>query len=125
MNKHIILASLVAMAIPAAAFAHAEVETSTPADGATVKSVKAVTLNFEEAMIPATTTAQIVMTAMPGMANHNPMQIKNFTTAWSHGNKTLTLNLKSALKAGTYEARWQGAGDDGHRVSGAVHFKVG
>ncbi|HSG35741.1 MAG TPA: copper resistance protein CopC, partial [Sphingomonadaceae bacterium] len=75
--------------------------------------------------IPATASTQLIMTAMPGMANHANLEIKNFTTNWSNSNKTLTINLKNKLKAGTYEARWQGAGADGHRMSGTVHFDVG
>jgi hypothetical protein len=128
MKTRILLSSILAglaLALPVSADAHADVASSTPAEGAVAKSVKEITLNFNEAMIPATTTTQLVMTAMPGMANHNPMQIKNFTTAWSNGNKTVTLALKTALRAGTYEVRWQGAGDDGHRMNGTVHFKVG
>ena len=124
MKKHLFLSSLFALAIPAVALAHAEIESSTPAEGATVSSVNTVTLNFEEAMIPATTTAQIVMTAMPSTANHDPMQIRTFTTAWSHGNKTMTMSLRNALRPGTYEVRWAGAGGDGHRMTGTVHFRV-
>ena len=58
------------------------------------------------------------MTAMPGMANHGEMVIRNFTTAWSNGNKTMTLTLRQPLRAGTYDVRWQAAGADGHRELG-------
>jgi len=128
MKNRLILLSLatgIALGAPMAALAHSSVASSTPAEGTTVKAVRSITLNFSETMIPATTSTQLVMTAMPGAANHGTMQIKNFTTAWSNGNKTMTLSLGSALKAGTYEARWQGAGADGHRMSGKLTFKVG
>jgi len=65
------------------------------------------------------------MTAMPGMANHGEMAIRNFTTSWSNGNKTMTLTLKKPLAKGTYEVRWQAAGADGHRMTGKVSFIVG
>ncbi len=110
------------LAVSTAALAHTKVVASTPAQGATVKSPRVVTLTFSEALLPPTAAASIVMTAMPGMANHGEMMIRNFTTAWSNGNKTMTLKLKQPLRAGTYEARWQAAGADGHRMKGVVDF---
>jgi copper resistance protein C len=112
------------LAAPTAAFAHAKVVASTPAQGATVKAPRAVTLTFSEALLPPTAAASIVMTAMPGMANHGEMVIRNFTIAWSDGNKTMTLSLKQPLRAGSYDVRWQAAGADGHRMKGAVSFTV-
>ncbi len=112
------------LAGPTAALAHTKVVASTPAQGATVKGPRVVTFTFSEALMPPTAAANIVMTAMPGMANHGEMVIRNFTTAWSNGNKTMTLKLKQPLRAGTYEARWQAAGADGHRMKGVVNFVV-
>ena len=109
---------------PAAALAHAKVVASTPAQGSTVAKPRVVTLTFSEALLPPTAAASIVMTAMPGMANHSPMVIRNFKTAWSNGNRTMTLTLRQPLRTGTYEARWQAAGADGHRMNGAVTFVV-
>ncbi len=110
------------LALPTAAYAHTKVVASTPAQGATVKGPRVVTLTFSEALLPPTAAASIVMTAMPGMTNHGEMVIRNFTTAWSNGNKTMTLKLKQPLRAGTYETRWQAAGADGHRMKGVVNF---
>ena len=76
------------LAAPSIALAHTRVVASTPAEGATVARPRAVTLTFSEALLPPTAAASIVMTAMPGMANHGEMVIRNFTTAWSNGNKT-------------------------------------
>lgn len=64
------------------------------------------------------------MTAMPGMANHGEMPIRNFTTSWSDDGKTMTLALKKPLPAGTYEVRWQAAAADGHGMNGTVSFEV-
>lgn len=112
------------LAMPATALAHTKVVASTPAEGATVASAKTVTLTFSEALLPPTAAASIVMTAMPGMPNHGEIVIRNFTTAWSNGNKTMTLNLTRPLAKGTYEVRWQAAGADGHRMKGTVTFNI-
>ncbi len=112
-------------ALPDAALARAMVVASTPAQGATVPKARVVTLTFSESLRPASAAASIVMTAMPGMANHGEMAIRNFTTAWSNDNRTMTLNLAKPLPKGTYEVRWQAAGEDGHRVSGKVSFFIG
>lgn len=117
-------AILMAAAMPGPAVAHSKVVASTPAEGATVKSPRTLSLTFSEAMLPPTVAASIVMTAMPGVENHGEMVIRNFTTAWSNDNKTVTLNLRQPLKAGDYDLRWQGAGADGHRMNGTVRFIV-
>jgi copper resistance protein C len=111
-------------AAPAAVFAHTRVVASTPAQGATVARPRVVTLTFSEALLTPTAAASIVMTAMPGMDNHGEMAIRNFTTAWSNSNRTMTLTLRQPLRAGTYEVRWQAAGADGHRMNGTVGFTV-
>ena len=92
--------------------------------GPTVAAPRVVTLNFSDALQPNTVAASIVMTAMPGMKNHGEMVIRNFTSAWSNGNRTLTLTLRQPLPSGTYEVRWQAAGADGHRMTGTVNFTV-
>ena len=112
------------IASPTAAFAHARVTASTPAQGTTVARPRLVTLTFNEALLRPTAAASIVMTAMPGMENHSPMAIRNFNTVWSNNNRTMTLRLRQPLRAGTYEVRWQAAGADGHRMNGTVNFIV-
>ena len=109
-------------AAPTAALAHTKVVSSTPAEGSTVARPRVVALTFKEELLPPTAAASIVMTAMPGMANHSPMIIRNFTTGWSNSNRTMTLTLRQPLRAGTYEVRWQAAGADGHRMKGTVNF---
>ncbi len=112
------------LSAPTMALAHTRVVASTPAEGATVARPRVVTLTFSEALLPPTAAASIVMTAMPGVANHGDMVIRNFTTAWSNSNRTMTLTLRQPLRAGTYEVRWQAAGADGHRMNGTVNFIV-
>lgn len=109
---------------PAALLAHVELAASTPAAGSEVKAPKAVTLTFSQPVDASSAAASIVMTAMPGMANHGEMVIRNFTPDWSDDGKTLTLGLKKPLPAGTYEVRWQAAAADGHSMQGTVTFEV-
>lgn len=104
--------------------AHVKLAASTPAAGAKAKAPKAITLTFSEKVNPAKATAAIVMTAMPGMANHGEMPIRNFTASWSEDGKTMTLTLRKPLPAGTYDVRWQAAAADGHAMTGKVSFDV-
>jgi methionine-rich copper-binding protein CopC len=116
--------ALATLGVPSVAAAHTRVVSSTPAQGATVAQPRVLRLTFSEALLPPTVAASVVMTAMPGMDGHSPTAIRNFESAWSNGNKTLTLNLSQPLRAGTYELRWQGAGADGHRMTGTINFTV-
>lgn len=112
------------LALSAPALAHVTIASSTPAEGATVIAPKTVVLTFSDALNPARTGVELVMTAMPGHANHGIMPIRNFVLAWSNGNRTLTLTLRQPLRTGTYEARWQSTGSDGHKMAGKVTFVV-
>jgi copper resistance protein C len=109
---------------PTALMAHVQLTASTPAAGAKAKSPKVITLTFNLPVDRTTAAASIIMTAMPGMANHGEMPIRNFTTNWSPDAKTLTLTLKKPLPSGTYEVRWQAAASDGHPMTGTVEFDV-
>ena len=109
---------------PSLALAHVELTASTPASGSEARAPKTVTLTFSEPVDQASAAAAIVMTAMPGVANHGEMPIRNFTAEWSEDGRTMTLKLLRALPAGTYEVRWQAAAVDGHAMSGIVTFDV-
>lgn len=117
--------ALSALAPSAPLLAKVKLAASTPAAGAKAKAPKTVTLTFSEKVNPAKATAAIIMTAMPGMANHGEMPIRNFTASWSADGKSMTLTLKKPLPAGTYDVRWQAAGADGHAMTGKVTFDVG
>jgi methionine-rich copper-binding protein CopC len=110
--------------VPAALQAHVQLTASSPADGTENRAQRQITLTFSEPVDPATAAASIIMTAMPGMANHGEMPIRNFTASWSDEGKTMILALKKPLPAGTYEVRWQAAAADGHVMSGTVTFDV-
>ncbi|MFN3990426.1 MAG: copper resistance protein CopC [Erythrobacter sp.] len=121
-------AFLIALALsaltPAAVLAHVELAASTPAAGSAVKAPQAISLTFSEPVDPATTAASIIMTAMPGMANHGEMPIRNFTASWSGDGRTMTLTLRKPLPTGSYDVRWQAAASHGHVMSGTVTFDV-
>ncbi len=119
-----ILAAALALAAPAAALASPHVVSASPVAGSTVAGPKVLTLGFSEPVNPASAAAAIVMTAMPGMANHGEMPIRNFTTQWSEGNRKLTLTLRQPLRTGTYDLRWMAAGADGSKGTGKVTFVV-
>ena len=120
-----LFAAALVIAMPQTLSAHVRMTASTPAAGSTAERVREVTLSFSDALDPSQTATEIVMTAMPGVENHGLMYIRNFTTAWSDDNRTLTLTLRQPLRAGSYTVRWQSAGmGDGHRMSGEVSFEV-
>jgi hypothetical protein len=124
-NFAILCAAAVVFAVPQSLSAHVQVTASTPAAGATAERVRTVTLSFSDALDPAQTATEIVMTAMPGVESHGLMYIRNFTPAWSDDKRTLTLTLRQPLRAGSYTVRWQSTGmGDGHRMSGEVSFEV-
>lgn len=116
--------ALVTLAPAAPLLAKVTLTASTPAAGAKAKGTRIITLTFSEKVNPAKASAAIVMTAMPGMPNHGEMLMRNFTTSWSADGKTLTLTLRNALPAGTYDVRWQAAGADGQAMKGTVTFTV-
>lgn len=111
--------------VPAGLAAQVQTATTTsPEAGSTVKAPKTVAITFAKPVNQSTAAASIIMTAMPGMANHGEMPIRNFTPSWSADGKTLTLTLSKPLPTGTYEVRWQATGTDGKRLNGAFTFKV-
>lgn len=118
------LIAAAALTLSAPALAHVKIASASPTEGSTANAPKSVVLNFSDSLIPAKTGVELIMTAMPGHANHGEMPIKNFLPAWSNSNKTLTLNLRQPLRTGTYEARWQSTGGDGHKMAGKLTFKV-
>ena len=115
---------LVALAFAGSAQAHTKLVSSTPAANATVTKPGRVVLTFNEKVVANFTGATLAMTSMPGMANHKPMAVTGFTSAMSANGKTLTLTMRRALAAGTYQLKWHAAGADTHRMEGTLSFTV-
>jgi len=120
------LAALAATALalsPTAALAHAKLVASTPAANAKVAKVTSVQLKFSEKLVASTVKAELVMTGMPGMADHPPMKIA-FASAMGKDGKSMTLTPKRALVPGIYKVTWFAAGADTHRMGSAFAFTV-
>ncbi len=115
---------LVALAFAGSAEAHTKLVSSTPSANATVTKPGRVVLTFNEKVVANFTGATLTMTSMPGMAAHQPMAITGFTLAMSANGKTLTLTMRRALAAGTYQLKWHAAGADTHRMEGTLSFTV-
>lgn len=126
MNKpSLSLLALVAAAAlaPTAALAHAKLVASTPAANAKVAKVPAIQLKFSEKLIASTVKAELVMTGMPGMADHPPMKIA-ISSAMGKDGKSMTITPKRALVPGTYKVKWSAAGADTHRMGSEFSFTV-
>ena len=115
---------LLALAFAGSAQAHTKLVSSSPAANAVVTKPGRVILTFNERVVANFTGATLAMTSMPGMANHQPMAITGFTSAMSPNGKTLTLTMRRALGAGTYQLKWHAAGADTHRMEGTLSFTV-
>ena len=107
-----------------AALAHTKLVSSTPAANATVDKPGKIVLVFNEKLMAKFAGAELTMTGMPGMTDHQPMKMAGFTTALGADGKTLTLLMKRALPSGSYELKWFAAGADAHRMEGSFAFAV-
>lgn len=119
-----ILMVAVALAMPAVAAAQPQLVASTPAKDATVAPPKTISLSFSEAIETGVSGFTLVMTGMPGMADHPPMPIRGFTIKVGTDGKTLVAALPRALPVGSYELRWSVVGADTRSIEGVVAFRV-
>ena len=115
---------LAVLAAAGSAQAHTRLVSSSPAANATVSKLGRVALTFNERVVARFTGVDLTMTSMPGMADHQPMVMSGFTSAMSADGKTLTLTMRRALMAGTYQVKWHAVGDDTHRMEGTYTFTV-
>ncbi|MDO7836758.1 copper homeostasis periplasmic binding protein CopC [Sphingobium sp. HBC34] len=122
MTRLFLTAAAFALTLPGVASAHSKLLSSTPAANATVAKPTRLTLTFSETFLAPLSGAELVMTGMPGMANHDPMPIKGFKTAVE--GKTMTLTFPRALPAGSYDLKWHIVGADQHKMEGGYSFKV-
>ncbi|MGH8899010.1 MAG: copper resistance protein CopC [Egibacteraceae bacterium] len=111
------LFALLALAAPSA-WAHAQLETTTPADGETVQtSPDQVVLRFSEGVSPPPAAIRVF--------NANGQRV-DAGDAGSVGNPSmLRVHLPARLDAGTYVVAWRATSADGHPVRGAFTFSVG
>lgn len=115
-------AILAVAAVPSIALAHPKLLNATPAANSAVAKPTSIALTFSEDLVAPLSGIDLVMTGMPGMANHQPMPIKGIT-AKAKG-KTLTVALPRPLPTGTYQLTWHAVAADQHRVEGSYSFTV-
>lgn len=115
-------AAALALALPGVAAAHSKLVSSNPAANATVAKPTRLTLTFSETFLAPMSGAELVMTSMPGMADHPAMPIKGFKT--DVNGKTMTLTFPRALPAGSYDIKWHIVGADQHKMEGGYSFTV-
>lgn len=121
----IALASGLVLLAASPASARVALVSSDPAAGGAVQKVSSITLRFDGPVAAASAGADVVMTSMPGMTEHDHrMLIKAFTIEPGKTPETIVLKLKNALVPGTYEVGYAVAGADGARVEGTVAFTV-
>ncbi|MEO9576740.1 MAG: copper resistance CopC family protein [Tateyamaria sp.] len=111
--KTIILAGCVGVLLATNAWAHSSVEKSTPANGATVASVEAVELRFDD---PMRVTA-ISMTGPDGQVEFERETGMDAVTEF----RALPPNV---LPSGNYSVDWRGLSEDGHPMQGTFTFTV-
>lgn len=115
------LASGLLLAGPAEA--HPRLVTSNPANGATVRNINSVQLQFSESLVPAFCRAELTMTGMPGMRNHRPMKMPVRSSVLKDG-RTMVVTSRTRLQPGNYRLNWRAVSTDTHRVDGQVTFLV-
>lgn len=110
-----ILALLIVLAAPAAAFAHAHLDHAVPAVGSTVASApQEIELYFTQNLEPAFSTADV--------SGPEGSRI-DVGKAHISGN-TMQVGLKAA-GAGTYHVHWHALSVDTHKTEGSFTFNVG
>lgn len=112
-----------ALVASSVAFAHPKLVSSTPTDKAEGPAPSKIELHFSETLLPEFSAANVVMTAMPGMAMHSPMKVA-FTVTGDADGKTMVITPKQPLTTGTYRVDWRAVSADTHRVTGNFSFEV-
>ena len=106
-------AGLVAATLATGAWAHSKSEKTEPADGATVKAVETIAIDFDKPMR---------VTAIKLMRNGAEAAIERET-----GMEPVTRFLArpgKGLTPGAYKVEWRGLSADGHPMNGAFSFTL-
>ena len=115
MKKTLTLSTL--MMTAAAAFAHAKLQTSTPADGSTVTAVPTeLRLTYNEPV-------EVSMSAIKVTGAGDTVVATDKVTADQGNDKTLVQSLPK-LAPGDYRVQWNTMGHDGHHTKGEIRFTV-
>jgi methionine-rich copper-binding protein CopC len=109
------LGTLMALALVGVAWAHAELETSIPAKGATV---------------PSPFDGPIVLTFSAALADgskadvHGPDGMVIASAKIDGKGARMTITLDTALAAGDYEVKWVSVAEDGDLLRGTIAFTI-
>ena len=117
-------AAALALALPGVASAHSKLVSSTPAANATVAKPTKLSLTFSETFLAPMSSAELVMTGMPGMANHPDMKMTGVNAAIGSDGTSIVMTSAKPLPAGTYRVDWHVVGADTHRITGTHAFSV-
>jgi copper transport protein len=111
-------AVLLALAVPAAASAHARLVGSKPADGAVLATPPGdVRLLFDDEIRPAGGDLAVDSRGRSVLAGPAHRLAGN--------NRALVVPLRPGLPRGSYTVRWRIVSNDGHLISGVLAFAVG
>jgi methionine-rich copper-binding protein CopC/putative copper export protein len=114
--KPLLVAVLLALALPAAAAAHATLVRTVPADGAVLDRAPAsVRVVFDDTVETGPGIAAIRNGGGSVLAGKARVE----------GGRTLVIPLRPGLGKGAYTVRWGIVSDDGHLESGVLAFAVG
>ena len=122
-NFYRLTLAIAAMFAATPLLAHPSLVTAKPSANSTVAPTNRIDLVFNEKIMPANTRMQLMMTSMPGMANHAPMKMPISVMMGKDG-KSVMVMMKKPLTTGGYELRWMASGDDKEIVSGKYAFRV-
>ena len=112
------IAALLALAaVAVSAFAHAKLQTSTPANGATLSSAPSkLRFEYNEAVEPAMSSVKVLGPDSRAVATKKAEVSKD-------DDKVLLVQVPK-LPAGAYRVDWSTMGHDGHHTKGTVSFTV-
>ncbi len=112
-----ISASLALVALATSAFAHAKLQKSTPANGATLSSAP-IEFRFEynEAIEPAMSAVKV------RGPDGKPVVVEKAEVS-KDDDKVLLVKVPT-LPAGAYRVEWSTMGHDGHHTRGTIDFTV-
>ncbi|WP_454737511.1 copper homeostasis periplasmic binding protein CopC [Cupriavidus necator] len=116
------LAATLALA-SSVAFAHPKLVSSTPADKAEVSAPQKIELLFSENLLTQFSGANLVMTGMPGMADHAPMKVAAKVSG-SDDPKAMVITPARTLAPGSYRVDWRAVSSDTHPITGNIAFTV-
>ncbi len=119
MLRNVALLLLACALVPAPAAAHLKLQSSSPAQGDTVRtSLTEIRLTFTQAVEPRYTTITVLDNAGNALALGTLVPVGEGKTT------QFVYRLTHPVVAGDFVVQWKTAGDDGHVVTGSFDFSV-